>query len=147
MSIQSNYLGKSEHEHKNLPNDENLMNKTITYLSNINKLRENNMMIPKSRFNLIRKEKDRLASLQKESNNKKSNSKINKKDAIYDDLAILFGRISEVKDDSISSSSYVPGSILSSRKNMFSKHNSLGDIMKNKVKDKVNKGYFNKRCL
>ena len=97
----------------------------------INKLNENNIRIAESRFNLIKREKEKFSSVQKYSKKIKTNGNINKKDIIYDDLTKLFGRIKEIRDDS-NSTSFIPVSILHSRKNFFF-DNSSRDINKNKV--------------
>ena len=107
----------------------------------MNKIKDKSMNFKiKSRDTFIKKEKERVASLQ----SKKTHVvKISKKDHIYKDIASLFGRFKSINNDSLTDSDYFnnhySSSILNTNKNyMFLKNKPSNRISKKNIQD----GYF-----
>ncbi len=108
------------------------MNETVNFLTKMNKLNESSMNINvKSRFNLIQKEKERLASIE---NKEKTVYRSSKKDRISFELTALFNRFKEMKDESFSVDDYETNSFFPSNKRFpLFNNKSIKDVVLKKV--------------
>ncbi len=108
------------------------MNETVTFLTKMNKLNESSMNINvKSRFNLIQKEKERLASME---NKEKTVYRSSKKDRISFELTTLFNRFKEMKDESFSVDDSETNRFFPSNKNFpLFNNKSIKDVILKKV--------------
>lgn len=109
------------------------MNETVDFLNKINKLNESSMKIEvKSRFNLIRKEKERLASID---NKEKKVYKSSRKDQINYELTALFNRFKEIGDYSFSIIDSEPNPFYTSKKPLplFNNKSIKEEVLKNVV--------------
>jgi hypothetical protein len=108
------------------------MNETVNFLTKMNKLNESSMNINvKSRFNLIQKEKERLASIE---NKEKTVYRSSKKDRISFELTALFNRFKEMKDESFSVDDYETNRFFPSNKRFpLFNNKSIKDVVLKKV--------------
>ena len=115
----TNYLSKQNNNYIQETN-KNAMNETATYLKKNFKLKEPNISFRlKSRYNLIKEEKERVSSLKflpHRFAQEKGTSK--KKDSIYNELSNLFFKIKDLQNDSIFSTSIMQESLFAKRSNL-----------------------------